>query len=152
MTPDNARNAASKFADTWPGRIRVEIWTEVLEHYDVNEARETYRHLRDTSEHAPTIAAFKTQHRLLHPHGERTEGRRTECNLCGGTGWDEITVQRPNYPTPTVGVAPCRCSNGNANRAVHAKILEDLDRATPDPMFRAGNPPNVVPIRTGEPA
>ena len=129
MTPDNARAAAAKFADTWPGKIRVEIWTEVLEPHDVAQVRDTYRRMRDTFEHAPTPSAFRTLHRSMHGGTIDDEpAHRQPCAICDGIGWETIEVQRPNYPYPTSGVIPCRCSNGNQYRAGHQRGVEANDK------------------------
>ena len=129
MTPDNARTAAAKFADTWPGKIRVEIWTEVLEPLDVAQVRETYRRLRDTAEHAPTPAAFRTLHRSMHGGHDTTPAHREPCAICDGSGWETVTVQRPDYPHPTSGVLPCRCTNGRQYIEPHRRAIEANEKA-----------------------
>lgn len=127
MTPDEARRCAIAIADTWPhGKLSIERWVEPLERLDVEPARATYRWLRDHAEHAPTVAAFLAKHREL--HASTTSRLREPCELCDGTGWEEITTQRQGHPHPTTGVIPCRCTNGQANRDIHRNVLEHNDR------------------------
>lgn len=136
MNTDEANEIATQIARIWPNdRINTSAWIEPLQRLEPGPARRTVRDLRDTSDKAPTIAAFIRRHRELnHVTGPATH--RIECDICGGNGWETITVQRPNYPIPTTGVIPCRCTNGRTIEASHAGIIADIERAIPEPNFR----------------
>lgn len=128
MTPTEARNVAIAIADTWPnGHINIERWVEPIGRLEIDDARTTYRWLRDHTETAPTIAGFIAKNRELGNH-HAAGPLRTPCMICDGTGWESITVHRPGHPHPTSGVKPCRCSNGQAVTPGYHRALDDNDR------------------------
>lgn len=123
MTPDEARKVASAIADTWPGRgPSIERWIEPLQRHTLDDARTTYRWFRDNAEHPPSIAQFLAKHRELHT--ATAQRLREPCATCDGTGWEQITVQRPGYPHETSGVVPCRCTNGRSVDDAHRRAVE----------------------------
>lgn len=126
MTPDEARKVAIAIADTWPqARIAIERWAEPLQRLDIDQARNTYRHLRDNEDRAPTIAQFLAKNREL--HATTTSHHREPCALCDSTGWQSVTVHREGHPYPTSGVIPCRCTNGQQMRDSHRRAIEAND-------------------------
>lgn len=134
MTPDEAAGLARTITESWPGRgASRDAWEARLESLDFDAALDTVARLVDTEPDPPSIARFIAAYRAgLAP---AIRYLHEDCALCGGTGWEEITVQRPNYPHPTTGVVPCRCSRGRANEGAHLRAVEhnetELRRSKP---------------------
>lgn len=126
MTPDQAAALAQTLTQSWPGRgVATDVWRGRLETLDYDDARTTIVRLIDTFENPPSVAQFIASYRAT---ATPTRARYLEpCAICDGTGWEQITVQRPNYPTQTTGVVPCRCTNGRTIDEAHRRAVDAND-------------------------
>lgn len=136
MTPDQAAALAQTLTQSWPGRgVASDVWRGRLETLDYDAARTTVVRLIDTCEQPPSVAQFIAAYRsVVTPARLRYQ---EPCSICDGTGWEQITVQRPNYPMPTTGVVPCRCTNGRTVDEAHRRAVDandhELRRRPPAP-------------------
>ena len=139
MTPDEADNIATQLTRIWPNaRITPGVWQEPLRRLDPEHAQTTLKALRDTDEHAPTIARFLARHREIH-QATTAERPRTPYTICDGLGWEIINVNRPHHPHTTTGVIPCRCANGQPNLEPHRRTIHHNDQA----LHRTTSPPDT---------
>lgn len=119
-TQREATQLAELFAKTWTTGPRQGIWFDVVSECDLDIAQDTYRHLRDTCERAPSIAMFRAEYRARVQPTPTTHTRT--CQTCDGTGM-RTARQRIGPTTHDVVVACADCRAG----AAAAKTLRRAD-------------------------
>lgn len=123
MTPTEARALADTLARGWPTKgVPADIWQPALEPLDYDAALEAIMQLIDTRDTPPSILSFRAAYNAA--RAPKIARLREPCDICGGSGWEQIAVHRDGYPHPTSGVVPCRCSNGRIVDAAHRRALE----------------------------
>ena len=124
MTPNEATNLAETITKAFPGRgVDHQVWTVVLEPLDYQQALTAVVALVETLERPPAVAAFKAAYHAQRP----TRGHyQSDCELCFGSGWEQIETQRAGHLVAS-GVVPCKCSAGHANQDAWSRALDHND-------------------------
>lgn len=138
MNPVDAEALALRIAQTWRAGPTQAVWLDVLAELDQPRAEVAYRQLRNSADHAPSIAAFLAAYRALHTERHDLDG--VHCDRCGGSG--EVTVYEQHGAYTYSAVGPCNCAAGVQRAPVLAGIVRhndlELDRTNPnrDRSFR----------------
>lgn len=126
MTPEQAATLAATMTSSWPRTgVAHDTWTAKFTPLDYDATLTTIGRLVDTCENPPSVAQFIAAYRA-----SATPARlryQAPCAICDGTGWEQITAQRPNYPMQTTGVVPCRCTNGRTIDEAHRRAVDAND-------------------------
>lgn len=123
MNREQANTLADRITHTWPrGGISLDTWGEVLEDMHHGPAEAAWRQLRDTQDHQPSIAMFRSTYQAQlgtahEPH--------FACDTCGGDGWVSRTYTVLNIEYS--GLKPCNCRNGDLVLDVHRRIVAAND-------------------------
>jgi hypothetical protein len=123
VTPTEAQALARTLAGSWPRRgVDEATWAPILEALDYGPALDTVVRLVDTTEHPPSVTAYRAAYRATLAPGLRY--LREDCARCDGTGFEFIEIHREGHPFPTSGVVPCRCSEGKRHDDAHRAAIE----------------------------
>lgn len=121
MNDHDARNLAERITRSWRGGIGTDVWYEILQDLDHGPAEQAFRTLRDSEEHQPSVAKFRSTFRAQ--YGTARE-EKVACSTCGGDGWASINVGPTEFD---FALKPCTCANGHSVEDVHRRIVAAND-------------------------
>jgi len=138
---------------TWPAGVKGYVWTDTLGPLDHDPALAAYLELREHDERPPSVARYLAAY---HAQRARTDDPPTSCQICDGTGWEELdhpAAHNPltchpddEHPCACTAVRPCRCSAGRRRALAHRSIVEFNARALHRPPPRAAAEPEQTEL------